>query len=391
MCPFNGYPENKFICENVKNLFGFHPQDEDIFKMIKERAKYNKKLTFVNVINFIWFLTSGFFRQKSFENFKNQYKINFNLIDQVKRMNSSKEIFDYLTRNLTEKPAFFNHMKTTMASSMKSFMLKFYLEKYQDQLSPEDIDLNITSLIISGNEVVSVEPLRKIERIAQLIQDKEKFANLSDSEALKYLKSNDSEDSEAKNIFLSLLKEHGHRGYGEGDALRLQWRDNPISVIKSIQILLINKNKEDQQEKENKSIDEILSSNDKSFKKFILRLLLKYLLVPATRNGVKFREESRDLFMWELDQRRQSLWYLAQIMMKENFIPEKDLFFYLTCEEIDKMIINKNKLTGLIMKSRQRRKSFLKTDNYKFEQFCKGPDFKPINVCIQLRFNLILS
>ena len=379
--PFDDYPENKFHYEDIKNLFGFHPQDEDIFKMIKERAKYKKKLTFVNVINAIWiFLTAMFFRQKSFEKFKNQYKINFNLIDQVKKFHSSKEIFDYLTRNLNVKPAFMQHMKTTSASSMKSFMLRLCLERYQDKLSPEDIDLNLSSLIISGNEVISVEPLRKIKRIAQLIDDKEKFANLSDEEALEYLKSN---DSEARDIFLLLLKQHGHRGYGEGDVLRLQWRDNPISVIKSIKILLINKNKEDQQEKQNKSIDQILSSDDKSFKKLILRFLLKYLLVPAARNGIKFREESRDLFMWEQDQYRQSLWYLAQVMVNENFIPEKDLFFYLTCEEIYQIIMNKHKMTGLIMKSRQRRKSFLKTDNYKFEQFCKGPHFKPINVCIK--------
>ena len=247
-----------------------------------------------------------------------------------------------------------------------------------DKLSPENIDLNTASLIISGNQVISAQPPRKIKKIAQLIKDKEKFINLSDEDALKYLKSN---DDEATKQFLSLLEEHGHRGYGEGDPMKLPWRDDPIPVIKSIKIILINKDK-DEKEKENKSIDEILSSDDKSFKKFILRLILKHLLIPAARNGIKLREEARDLFMWDLDQHRQALWYLAQMMVKENFIPEKELFFYLTCDELNQLIVNKHKLPGLIMKSRQRRKSFLKTDKYKFEQFCKGPNFKPINVCL---------
>lgn len=129
---FDNYHESRFVFENVKGLFGFNPQDDDILEMIKERAKYKRKITLTTIFKIFWyFITSMFFHQMKFEKFKNQRKSKFNLIKEVKSLKSSKEIFDHLTWNLNDNPTLLYHSKATMASSMKSFFLKYYLEKYQ--------------------------------------------------------------------------------------------------------------------------------------------------------------------------------------------------------------------------------------------------------------------
>lgn len=100
--------------------------------MIKEKTKYARKITLTIVFKILWnVITTTFFHQISFERFKEQHKSKFNLIKEIKSLKSSKEIFDHLTWNLNDNPTFLHHSKASMASSMKSFFLKFYLQKYQ--------------------------------------------------------------------------------------------------------------------------------------------------------------------------------------------------------------------------------------------------------------------
>ena len=92
-------------------------------------------------------------------------------------------------------------------------------------------------MISSCNDVISAEVPNSLRDIAKSIQDKVRFRQLTDEEALKELKHGRDEASKKFNAFLD---KHGHRGYREVDPLYLMWRDDPIPCIKSIKVLLEN-------------------------------------------------------------------------------------------------------------------------------------------------------
>jgi len=114
--------------------------------------------------------------------------------------------------------------------TIMQFNLKFVLMTIADNSYTD-----FAQLLSCANEVVSAEVPNSLRDIANAIQDGQQFRAMSDKKALKYLLSG---DSEASNKFKQFLVKYGHRGYKEFDPLALQWGDNPISVIKSLKIMI---------------------------------------------------------------------------------------------------------------------------------------------------------
>jgi len=82
--------------------------------------------------------------------------------------------------------------------------------------------------------LVSADVPSALRQLAQSIEEPQKFRELSDEEALKYLQSGNTKSSEN---FKKFIETHGHRGYKEFDTLSKVWRDNPIPVIKSLKVI----------------------------------------------------------------------------------------------------------------------------------------------------------
>jgi hypothetical protein len=131
--------------------------------------------------------------------------------------------------------------------------------------------------------------------------------------------------------------------------------------------------------KKSKSVDEVMSELKTPLSSFKNLLINKFLL-PWSRNGVGYREQSKDFMVWMNNKKREALWHLARQMVAEGIIPEADLFFYLTVDEIEKLC-NGERDALILLKARLRKRILPKMDKYKFEEFLKGPEFKPRNVC----------
>ncbi len=131
--------------------------------------------------------------------------------------------------------------------------------------------------------------------------------------------------------------------------------------------------------KKSKSVDEVMSELKTPLSSF-KKLLISKLLLPWSRSGVGYREQSKDFMIWMNNKMRQVFWHLARQMVAEGIIPETDLFFYLTVDEIEKLC-NGERDALILLKARLRKRILPKMDKYKFEEFLKGPEFKPRNVC----------
>lgn len=131
--------------------------------------------------------------------------------------------------------------------------------------------------------------------------------------------------------------------------------------------------------KKSKSVDEVMSELKTPLSSFKKLLISKFLL-PWSRNGVGYRELSKDFMIWMNNKMRQVFWHLARQMVAEGIIPEADLFFFLTVDEIEKLC-NGERDALILLKARLRKRILPKMDKYKFEEFVKGPEMKPRNVC----------
>ncbi len=83
--------------------------------------------------------------------------------------------------------------------------------------------------------MVSAEVPNCLKEIANSIENRDIFREMSDEKALNFLINGDSKSSIK---FREFLSEYGHRGYKELDPLVLQWGENPITIVKSLKTML---------------------------------------------------------------------------------------------------------------------------------------------------------
>ncbi|GIX97214.1 putative phosphoenolpyruvate synthase, partial [Caerostris darwini] len=99
------------------------------------------------------------------------------------------------------------------------------------------------------------------------------------------------------------------------------------------------------------------------------RLLLKSIL-PLCRQGVHNRENSKSLMMRVLNEWRKGYRKLAKTMVLEGRIPDEDILFYMTVEDIDELI--KTRSPKIISKANHRRRRHPVIDKYIFPELIKG-------------------
>ncbi|GFU17117.1 putative phosphoenolpyruvate synthase, partial [Nephila pilipes] len=76
------------------------------------------------------------------------------------------------------------------------------------------------------------------------------------------------------------------------------------------------------------------------------------------------------------DHWRQGFRHLAKLMVSEGRLPEEDLLFFLTYDEINDLLETRS--PNIISRANQRKRVFSIMENYKFPEIMKGTP-KPIN------------
>ena len=99
--------------------------------------------------------------------------------------------------------------------------------------------------------------------------------------------------------------------------------------------------------------------------------------MPLTQNGIRYRETSKNILIKCLHQYRKLFWKLAEVMVKEGKLPDKELLFFLTLFELKKIIEAPN--PSLIALAKLRKRSHLHKDMLKFHETTIGPEMKSRN------------
>ncbi|XP_054166950.1 uncharacterized phosphotransferase YvkC-like [Oppia nitens] len=372
---FNDYPDGKLAEYSVLAFFGHHIDDKDLLNLFKSKAEAMTRPTLWQTIRD--YANIFLFGKKTMFDSIDKYYGKYDYVEPLRRCRSggggAKQVFSALMDQfhmLDEQ--FFNHSWATPGSTIKNGALRYILETAQKNNPNLDSDFNL--MIFSCDEVVSAEVPNILRDIAQTINNKQQFVQLSDNEALKML----SEGTDKASVkFKEFLKTHGHRGYKEMDPMCKTWVDDPIPCIKNIKGLLLG-DESQLKPKVSKSIDQVMNEL-KTPLSLWRRYLISKVLLPWARKGVGYREISKNYMVWLNHQLRRGFQYMAQTMVSDGLIPSTETFFLLTIDEID-TLCNGNRDPMILTKARLRKRLVPQMNRYKFDEIIKGPEMEPKNL-----------
>ena len=133
-----------------------------------------------------------------------------------------------------------------------------------------------------------------------------------------------------------------------------------------------------------KSMDEIISSLQTPLS-IHRKILLRHVFLPLARRAVQMREWSKSCCVYSFDFIRRAMNELSEKMRSEGIIPDNELIFHMTPEEIEEVIDIRNPI--ILWKAKQRQRLRQKMDSWKFNEIVSGFDFKPREVVSRVDIN----
>ncbi|GFS75529.1 putative phosphoenolpyruvate synthase [Nephila pilipes] len=235
-----------------------------------------------------------------------------------------------------------------------------------------DVYSDFASLLATSSDVESANVPQAMQEVAaQVVKDigHQKFCSMSVEQAEHWLQTS---TSPSGNKFRQFLKRHGHRCLKEFDVRSITWEMDPKLLVKLLQNLAA-ANKEDVK-KEEDSIDKIFSQLHVPLD-FMSKCLLRFVL-PNCRRAIRAREAGKSLTIKSFHHWRKGYRYLGKLMVSEGRLPDEELIFFLTLDEINDLLITRS--PSIISRATSRRKMYPTLEKYKFPEIMKGIP-KPVN------------
>ncbi|KAL3832030.1 hypothetical protein ACJMK2_023710, partial [Sinanodonta woodiana] len=188
-----------------------------------------------------------------------------------------------------------------------------------------------------------------------------------------HLLTSDECPQEVRQKYATFIERHGHRCIKEAEFITKSWRREPENLIHVLKTILKTRTYEHVQQ-EGISIEEAMSKL-KSSVSFLGRFILKNFIVPKARKAVGEREWGKSTAIRMVDKFKEAYWKLAELMVLEGILPDEELLFFLTQQEIGKLIQTRS--AKLIAKAVRRRKIFHLQEEIQFPKLTVG---KPVPI-----------
>ncbi|KFM81527.1 putative phosphoenolpyruvate synthase, partial [Stegodyphus mimosarum] len=354
-----------FLQASLIAFFGRIIKEEELTQVTRERYGDTKKASVLGLVKNL--LTINKRIQKTRKAYAN-YRI------PVEKFKTSRELFDHLLRSCAEMCSVcMVHMKSTQASSLWNMFILTILAKARGGFNDE-VYRDFASLITTSSDVESADVPSAIQSLAFYISkaiDVNEFKKMSVEEALNWLQTT---TCTAGRKFQEFLEKHGHRCLGEFDIYAIPWGSDPKSLVKLLQNLAGNVS-QDFSKKHSDNINEMLSRLSIPLG-FFSRLMLKVLL-PMSRRGVQNRELTKSMCIKAIDEWRKAFLYLAKLLVLEGHIPEDDILFFMTMDEVKELLNTRS--PKILARATQRQRRYAVLCKYIFPEIMKGVP-RPMNL-----------
>ena len=232
---------------------------------------------------------------------------------------------------------------------------------------PTSEDHHIATLLLTDiPDIESADAVQSLERFASLIQSEIRFAGIfttaTATEALRLLL-HDSPPA-VNRAYKAFIERHGHRCVREAELHEKPWEENPLQLIQMLQTRVKSGAKERTHEGSQKKVQEILAGL-KLWKKIVIKSFLKNARVAVSR-----REITKSASIKVLHKIRTAWKHYAEILVKEGLLNDADQVYYLTHEEVGKLI--KDHSPSWRVKATKRRELLPQTAALQFAEVCRS-------------------
>ncbi|KAK3592024.1 hypothetical protein CHS0354_031535 [Potamilus streckersoni] len=273
----------------------------------------------------------------------------------------------------SQLPDYYDVWTTTLVKSARSGIWGQVVMGIVSGGKPEwtvDNYADVALLLSKCGGVYSAEVPTAMQDLAKSIFNNgiaEDFLTMTNKECVQFLTSEEC-PQEVRHKYGTFIKRHGHRCIREAEFITKSWKREPENLIHILKTILKTKAYEHEQQ-EGISIKETMSKL-KSPVSFFGRFLLKKFIVHKACKAVGEREWGKSTAIKMVDKFKEAYWKLAELMVLEGRLPEVELLFFLTQEEIGKLIQTRS--AKLIAKSVRRRKIFHLQEEIQFPKMTVG-------------------
>ena len=308
-----------------------------------------------NMIPFLKLVMGG---EKAYKGMKKVVEsISFNLEDSTEGIyRQILDNFHYL------KEAHYWHYVASYSSGGTAAMLSSAIRKaYADE---DAVAAAVAGCLTQIEDFESANILKMMRELAGKMLDEEPALAKADAQHIgEYFDKRAS--SQVKDARDEFMKRHGYRGILENELMNLPWRDNKESFYSSLRSVLASYAQQGQvvEKPWEENVQEVLS-HFKAHKHKSIRSSIK-----KARRGVCHREYTKSRIIYVLDQFKQAYRQLAALMVSQGYLPDAECIYFLTQEEIGRLIKGEN---ALVKKALARRRLFPQQRELRFAYSCLG-------------------
>ena len=260
---------------------------------------------------------------------------------------------------------FGHHLLTSAQSGTLYSAIIRILTGKKDLPSAEEHN-KATILLSNIPGIESADAVMSLENFAQLIHKDKVFAgrfiDAEPDEALQLLM--EEANPQISQAFHNFLERHGHRCIRESELREQTWEENPLKLIHLLQVKARFGETKAARHDNDQEIKKVLSQVP-----LVKRVIIRSLL-PLARKSVARREITKSFSIKIVSIIRKSYHLLAEKLVKLNLLEDTDQIYFLTHEEIGRLIRDNN--GDLIGKANRRRLQLAEEDKLQFPEINYG-------------------
>lgn len=289
--------------------------------------------------------------------------------ESIEKLKHSSDVLSLLEHGME---AFEVAGKCHMVASNNSIIFQLFAFSILVGKSKEltmDHQNDIAVILGTINDVESANIPIMIQEIANEILkngQRDEFLELDNTKAVDWMKKN------SKDVYVQFeayVARHGHRALNELDLIAIPWENQPEKIIDMIKSNLKVTSGVSNSHKPKSMTAEVILAKVKTPLGKIAKFFLAKLL-PKCQKGVQSRELAKSHLVRVVNEIRRTFTYLGTLMVHEGLLPEKDLIFYMSIEEIRDVITTHD--GKLVSKAIRRKKLVPKLNELKFPEISFG-------------------
>lgn len=325
------------------------------------KIKQKKVCFFKKLINTFKFCRYLFSSKKAIKRLKKYNQtLAFNEKEDINKIYEEIDSKLYYLNN-----ALSNHyVCSTFSGSMNSAFLMTIGKEFENK---NDYQAFISRILSNIKGIESADILKSLRNLSRLIKKEFKNANqLSNEELLEFIKT--TSNNNIKEAFDYFIIHHGHRCLKEAELRQKGWKDDLLSLMDYLKVVMSGNDEEVKDEEIN--LKELFKDYKYSMRKILIWIAKK------ARQGVRDRECSKSNIIKVIDSFKTQYRLLAKLLVERHYLLDEDSIYFLSHKEIKELINGRNDLKKLAL---ARRKIFVEQELLRFQDISEGTP-KPIEI-----------